>query len=418
MNFEFATAARVRFGPGVLREVPDLVRTLGHRVLLVTGRATDRVVPFAQKLEAAGLAPYLFPIRGEPTTDDVLLGVRTAREGGAEVVISYGGGSAIDAGKAIAALLTNPGDLFDYLEVIGHAHPLTRPAAPFIAIPTTAGTGTEVTRNAVLASLAHRLKVSLRSPFLLPHLAVVDPELTYDLSPAVTAATGLDALTQLIEPFVSCRANPLTDGFCREGLRRVARALPIAWRLASGRGKAHRNSEPGTRNSESNRSLGTAATTGEGAKELRAARADLSLASLLSGLALANAGLGAVHGFAAPIGGMFAAPHGAVCAVLLPHVMKANIRALRQRAPDSEPLHRYEEIARLLTAREHATAGDGVVWVHDLVRELRVPSLGAQGVTEPHVDELVQKAIQASSMKGNPVVLTAEELAEALRSAL
>ena len=396
MNFEFATASRIRFGPGVVREVPAQVRKLGHRVLLVTGRSADRARPFAQALEAAGLAPYLFSVPGEPTTDDVLLGVRTAKQGGAEVVISFGGGSTIDAGKAIAALLTNPGDLFDYLEVIGHARPLERPAAPFIAVPTTAGTGTEVTRNAVLASPPHRLKVSLRSPFLLPDLAVVDPELTYDLPPAVTAATGLDALTQLIEPFVSCRANPITDLFCREGLRRSGRALPVAYRL----------------------SVGATSTSPVRSEGLKGARSDLALASLLGGLALANAGLGAVHGFAAPIGGMYGAPHGAVCAALLPHVMRANVRALRQRAPDSEAVHRYEEIARLLTTREKATAGDGIVWVHDLVRELQIPSLGSQGITEQHVDELVQKAIQASSMKGNPVVLTAAELTEILLGAL
>jgi alcohol dehydrogenase class IV len=396
MNFDFATATRIRFGPGVVREVPGLAGKLGHRVLLVTGRSADRARVFAQALEAAGLAPYLFSIPGEPTTEDVLLGVRTAKQGGAQVVISFGGGSAIDAGKAIAALLTNPGDLFDYLEVIGRARPLEQPSAPFIAIPTTAGTGTEVTRNAVLASPAHRLKVSLRSPLLLPRLAIVDPELTYHLPPTVTASTGLDALTQLIEPFVSCRANPMTDAVCRDGLRRVGRSLRVAHRLASA----------------------TNAASPVPSEELKTARADLAMASLFSGLALANAGLGAVHGFAAPIGGMFAAPHGAVCAALLPHVMKANVRALRQRAPENDALRRYEAVARLLTDKEHATAGDGIVWVRELVRELEVPPLRSQGVAEQHVDELVQKAIQASSMKGNPIVLTAEELTEVLRSAL
>ena len=395
MNFEFATASRIRFGPGVVREVPQLARKLGQRVLLVTGRSADRVHPLAQALETAGLAPYLFSVRGEPTTDDVLLGVETARQGGAQIVISFGGGSAIDAGKAIAALLANPGDLLDYLEVVGRARPLAQPSAPFIAIPTTAGTGTEVTRNAVLASPAHRVKVSLRSPLLLPRLAVVDPELTYDLPSAVTATTGLDALTQLIEPFVSCRANPLTDALCRDGMQRAARSLRIAYRLAS---------------------AANAASPAR-SEDLKAARADLALASLFSGMALANAGLGAVHGFAAPIGGMIAAPHGAICAALLPHVMRANVRALRQRAPESDALTRYEEVARLLTAEEHATAGDGIVWVRELVRELQVPSLTQQGVTETHVDELVQRAIQASSMKGNPIVLTEEELTEVLRSA-
>ena len=395
MSFEFATATRVRFGPGVIREVPGLAGKLGRRVLLVTGRSADRSRAFAQALETAGLQSMTFAVSGEPTTDDVLLGARIAKKESADVVISFGGGSAIDAGKAIAALLANPGDLLDYLEVVGRARPLAQPSAPFIAIPTTAGTGTEVTRNAVLASPAHRVKVSLRSPLLLPRLAVVDPELTYDLPSAVTATTGLDALTQLIEPFVSCRANPLTDALCRDGMRRAARSLRTAYRLAS---------------------AANAASPAR-SEELKAARADLALASLFSGMALANAGLGAVHGFAAPIGGMIAAPHGAICAALLPHVMRANVRALRQRAPESDALTRYEEVARLLTAEEHATAGDGIVWVRELVRELQVPSLTQQGVTEAHVDELVQRAIQASSMKGNPIVLTEEELTEVLRSA-
>ena len=221
--------------------------------------------------------------------------------------MSLTGGSAIDAAKAIAALLTNDGELFDYLEVIGRAKPLTQPSAPCICIPTTAGTGAEVTRNAVLSSLKHRVKVSLRSPFMLPRLAVIDPELTVDLPPKLTATTGLDALTQLIEPFVSIRANPLTDALCREGIQRVARSLRRACET--------------------------------GAPE---AREDLALASLFSGLALANAGLGSVHGFASPIGGMFAAPHGAICAALLPHVMTTNIAALRERTSDSKALARYD----------------------------------------------------------------------------
>src|SRR5208282_5705063 len=227
----------------------------------------------------------------------------------------FGGGSAIDAAKAIAAMLTNKGELLDYVEIIGRGKPLTQPSAPFIAVPTTAGTGSEVTRNAVLASPEHRVKVSLRSPLMLPRVAVVDPELTYALPPAITASTGLDALTQLIEPFVCARANPMVDALCIEGIRRAARSL---------REVVHQN--PG-----------------------KSAREDMALASLFGGIALANAGLGAVHGFAGPMGGMFAAPHGALCAALLPGVMAANVAALRRRQPGGEGLRRYDEIARLLT---------------------------------------------------------------------
>ena len=211
---------------------------------------------------------------------------------------------------------------------------------------------------------------------MLPRLAVVDPELTLPLPPSVTASTGLDALTQCIEPYVSLRANPMTDLLCVDGIRRAAAALPRAWR--NGRD--------------------------------REARSEMAWVSLLGGLALANAGLGAVHGFAAPVGGMFPAPHGAVCAALLPHVMEVNIRALRSRAPESQPLRRYEEIARLLTGHSHAAPEDGVRWVAALCRQLEIPPLRAYGVAASDIPALIAKASQASSMKANPLPLTPAEL--------
>jgi alcohol dehydrogenase class IV len=281
-------------------------------------------------------------------------------------------------------MATNPGDPLDYLEVIGRNQPLRQAPLPLVTIPTTAGAGAEVTRNAVLASPAHRVKASLRSPRLLPRLAVVDPVLTLGLPAAITAATGLDALTQLIEPFVSCRANPLVDGLCREGLVRAARSLR--------RVVTHPDD--------------------------LAARTDMALASLLSGLALANAGLGAVHGFAAPIGGMFPAPHGFVCAALLPHVMAANIEALRARGGGPAALERYAEVARIVTGRADATAADGLAWVRALGAELATPSLGSFGVSPEDVPALCEKAAQASSMKANPVVLQPAELAAILREAI
>jgi alcohol dehydrogenase class IV len=240
-----------------------------------------------------------------------------------------------------------------------------------------------VTRNAVLASPEHKVKVSLRSPLMLPQIAVIDPELTYGLSPALTATTGMDALTQLIEPFVCLRANVLTDSFCTEGIQRAARSLRDA--VFSGQHKA---------------------------------REDMAVASLFGGLALANAGLGAVHGFAGPIGGMFPAPHGAVCAALLPHVMAANLRALRALDRENFALRRYDRIAQLLTGNPNVTADAGVEWVEKLVADLPVPKLGAYGIREEHVADIVAKAGQASSMKANPIVLTPEELAATLRLAL
>lgn len=384
MTFEFATAHRIVFGPGSVTEVAPAARALGRHALLVTGRDPARARQLAGSLHAAGLAVSTAQIPHEPTTGDVVHATGAAKAAGCDLVIGFGGGAALDAAKAVSALLTNPGELSDYLEVVGRAQPLAHPALPCIAIPTTAGTGTEVTRNAVLTSTAHRVKVSLRSPYLLPRLAVVDPDLTLSLPPAATAASGLDALTQLIEPYVSARANPLADGFCVEGLKRVARSLRRAY-------------EDG----------GDAA-----------AREDLAFGSLCGGLALASAGLGAVHGFANPIGGLFGAPHGAVCAALLPPVMAANVHALRTRLPRHPALVRFDEIARLLTGRPQATAADGIAWVSDLVQTLRIPGLRAYGATAADTAVIVAAALRASSMKTNPVPLTPDELAGIVAQAI
>ncbi len=384
MRFEFATATRILFGPGTLREVGPSAAEMGRRALVATGLAPAYTQPLLDLLSAQGVECISFPVTGEPTTDLVRLGTRLAKEEGCDLIVGFGGGSALDAGKAIAMLLTNGGDPLDYLEVIGKGKPITRPSAPCIAIPTTAGTGAEVTRNAVLGSPEHRVKVSLRSPLMLPRLAVVDPELTYSVPPAVTASTGLDALTQVLEPYVSIRANPLIDPLCREGMRRAARSLYRAYEHGDD----------------------------------TAAREDMAFTSLLGGLALANAGLGAVHGFAAVIGGMFPAPHGAVCARLLPYVMEVNTRALRQRQPESIVLRRYDEIARILTGRADAVAGDGIAWVQELCAALQIPALAAYGVTKADFPILIDKSSAASSMKANPIPLTRDEMWEVLERAL
>jgi alcohol dehydrogenase class IV len=384
MRFEFATATRIVFGPGTLGEVAPLAKGMGSRALVVTGRNVHRAETLLAQLSAAGVSHTTFAVVTEPTTALVQGGASVARSESCEIVISIGGGSVIDAGKAIAALAPNHGELLDYLEVIGKGRPLESTPLPFIAIPTTAGTGAEVTRNAVLASPEHRVKASLRSPRLLPKLAVVDPELTLGLPSALTASTGMDALTQLIEPFTSCRANAFTDSLCREGIPRVARSLRRAC---------------------------------EKPDDL-AAREDMALASLFSGLALANAGLGAVHGFAAPIGGMFPAPHGAVCAALLPHVMEVNVRALRQRQPQSTALGRFDEVAQMLTGQAGATGDRGVTWVQELCADLKIPALSRYGITPADVSDLCKKATQSSSMKGNPLPLTTEELREVLSRTL
>jgi alcohol dehydrogenase class IV len=384
LAFEFATATRIVFGEGRLGEIGPLAKPLGTRAIVVTGRDTSRAQPLITMLAKEGVESVPFRTAGEPELSTVTEGVAQGKAARCDMVISFGGGSAIDAGKAMAAMLTNEGDLLDFLEVIGRGKALEKPAAPFIAIPTTAGTGSEVTRNSVLASPEHRVKVSLRSPLMLARIALVDPELTYGLPAATTASTGLDALTQVIEPYVCARTNPMTDALCLEGIRRAARALP------------------------------TVCVNGHDA----GAREDMAVASLFGGLALANAGLGAVHGFAGPIGGMFPAPHGAVCAALLPHVMEINLRALRQRHPASDKLARYETVARLLTGSSSASADDGANWVHRLVQNLKIPSLRVYGLSAQSMDELVEKSAKASSMKANPIVLTRDELLEILQRAL
>ncbi|MEI9972242.1 MAG: iron-containing alcohol dehydrogenase [Ignavibacteriota bacterium] len=383
MPFEFATAGRIVFGEGAVREVAPAAAAMGRRALVVTGAHRERALSLVESLKAAGVSSVVFAVEGEPSVDLVREGSRFASRAECDLVIAMGGGSAIDAGKAMAALIPNSGEPLDYLEVVGRGQPLEKTPTPTIAIPTTAGTGSEVTRNAVLASHEHRVKASLRSTAMLPRLAAVDPELTWDLPARITASTGLDALTQLIEPYVSVRANPMTDLYCVEGMRCAAAALPKVY-----------------------------ADGGD-----RAARRDMAWASLLGGLSLANAGLGAVHGFAAPIGGEFLAPHGAVCAALLPHAMDVNVRALHRRAPESDALLRYDEVARLLTGNPHAVAADGVQWIGDLCRRLEIPPLRAYGVRPDDFTGLVEKAAKASSMKANPVVLTTEELTEIIARA-
>ena len=384
MRFEFATANRIIFGAGTLDEVGPIAAEMGNRALVVTGRSASRAAPLLDILAAGGIEVTTFQVPGEPTTDTVRAGTQQARGSGCSVVIGFGGGSALDAGKAIAILLTNGDDPLDFLEVIGRGRPLTNPPVPYIAIPTTAGTGTEVTRNAVLASPEHRVKVSMRSPMMLPRLALVDPELTYSMPPAVTASTGLDAFTQVMEPFVSKVANPLVDALCREALGRAARSLRRAF---------DHGDDPN-------------------------AREDMAIVSLFGGLALANAKLGAVHGFAGPLGGMFEAPHGAICARLLPYVMMANMQALRNREPENPALERYAVIARILTRNEGVTADEGVAWVRQLCDALHVPPLVTYGLSEDDFPSVVQKASGASSMKGNPIQLTNQELTAVLAQAL
>ncbi|MEJ2012359.1 MAG: iron-containing alcohol dehydrogenase [Anaerolineales bacterium] len=375
-EFQFSTAGRIIFGRGQLAVIGGIAKEFGTRAFVVTGKDADRAAPLLEILEAHGVHSMTFPVDSEPTVALAKEATSGAAAYGAHLVLGFGGGSALDTGKAVSALLTNGGDPRPFLEVIGEGQPLSNRPIPYLAIPTTSGTGTEVTRNAVLASKENRVKVSLRSRMLIPDVALIDPDLTVTVPPEVTARTGLDALTQVIEPYISRRRNPMTDGFCLVGIRRAARSLLKA---------------------------------AQDGKDITA-RVDMSVASLMGGLALANAGLGAAHGFAGPFGGMYHAPHGAICAALLPYTMQVNLAAIEARSADEDLRTRFDQIGKLLTGRQEATAADGVAWLQNLCEELAIPGLDQFGLLPEEVEDLIEKSRQSSSMKGNPIELTRDEL--------
>ena len=384
MQFQFATAGQILFGNGKVKEIGGLAKSLGNKAMLVTGGGGAKPEQISDLLDKADIAWQTFQVRGEPSIEIIQEAVKFARTENCDFVIAFGGGSVLDSGKAISAMLTNEGELLDYLEVVGKGLPLQNRAASMVAIPTTAGTGTEVTKNAVLLVTEKRVKVSMRSTLMIPSLALVDPELTLSLPPAVTASSGMDALTQVLEPYVSKKANAMTDLLAKEGIQRAARSLETAYKNGSD----------------------------------LAAREDMAWTSLLGGLCLANAGLGAVHGFAGPLGGMFDAPHGAVCARLLPFVCAMNVKALQERALEHLSLKRYGEIASIITGDAQATIKDGIQWLLALSKTLAIPGLATYGITIEDIPLIIEKSKASSSMKGNPIELTEGELKEILEQAL
>jgi len=389
--FDFSCVGRIIFGRQTLNRIGGLATVFGQRALVVTnagqrgdGGVVDRL---AAQLEVSGVSVTCSQQRGEPTVADVEQWLQVARSAACDLVIGLGGGSAIDAAKAVAGLLTNPGSPLDYMEVVGQGQPLRHAAAPWIAVPTTAGTGAEATRNAVIGCPEKKFKASLRSEHLLAKIAVIDPELAVGAPPEVTAASGLDALCQLIESYTSNRAQPLTDALALQGVSLAATALP---RVCA-----------------------------DGA-DLEA-RESMALSALFSGITLANAGLGAVHGFAAPVGANFPIPHGTVCAALLPHVVAANIAALTAESDRHPYLERYAELGRRLTNRPALSREEALDacrrFLFDLVHQLRIPPLRAFGLDAARVPDMVALARQASSMRYNPVALSEETLTQILTAA-
>jgi alcohol dehydrogenase class IV len=383
MQFNFYTPAQIRFGWGELKKIGELALPFGRRAFVLIGKNRERAEILLKLLQVNGIKYHVFAVSGEPTVELLENALLSSRENPCDMVIGFGGGSVLDTGKAVSALLTNSGAMMDYLEVVGKGMAIESPSLPYIAIPTTAGTGTEVTSNAVLGVPEKGVKVSMRSPYMIPNVAIVDPELTVSVTPGVTAASGLDALTQVLEAFVSVKANEMVDLLAREGMHRASRSLRSAYRDGND----------------------------------QEARSDMSFTALLSGMALANAGLGAVHGFAGPLGGMISASHGAICACLLPHVMEMNIRVLEEQNPHSVYLKRYDEVAQILTGDRSANRFHGVDWVKELCGDLNIPTLKQLGYSPVQAEELIDKSKNSSSMKGNPVKLSGEQMLRILQNA-
>jgi alcohol dehydrogenase class IV len=376
-TFDLAVPSDIRVGAGRVAETPDVLDGWGaRRVLLVTGRSTERAATTVAALADRGIETTTHSVTGEPTLDVVRDGVAAAT--GHDAVVGFGGGSALDVAKAVAVLAVSGADPLAHLEVIGEGRPVDGPGLPCLAIPTTAGTGSEVTRNAVLSG--NGVKASLRSHWLLPRTAVVDPDLLTGLPAATIAASGMDALAQVIEPFLSRRANPFTDALARDGIVRSARSLRRAF------------------------------TDGMVDADVRS---DLAVTSLFGGLCLANAGLGAVHGFAAALGARLGAAHGAVCAAVLAPALAVNLRAVRERGA-ADTLLRLTELAVLLTGSVDAEPEDVPEWLADLTRALQIPGLATYGLADTDTAEVVAATQRASSMRANPLELTEAEVAEIL----
>ena len=383
-DFEFTTPPKIVFGWGKITTLAELATPLGKSAFVVyNGKSADRAVEI---LKSANIRHTVHRQRGEPTVTDVEAALQTAKQDQCDMVIAIGGGSAIDCGKAVAGLLTNDGAVLDYLEVIGNGRKITKPAVPWIAIPTTAGTGSEATRNAVIGSPEHKYKASLRSEHLLAKVALIDPQLGVAVPPNVTAASGMDALVQCIESFTSNAANGFTLPRSMQGIVSAMHGLIPAFERPSD----------------------------------QIARTHMALASLVSGISLNNAGLGTVHGLAAPLGANTTAPHGLICGVLLPHVLRANIDAMK--GADNPALRFYAQTGRIISRTSHSDDESAIescpVSAAELAQKLQLPSLSQFGLTESMFPKIIEMAKKSSSMRYNPVVLADETLANILHAVL
>jgi len=391
--FAISSVPRIVFGDGVRRRLPELALEFGRNVLLVTGSASFRNSPawpeLLDGLQTAEVSYAHVSVSGEPSPQLADELARQFRGTQIDAVIGIGGGSVLDAAKAVAGLLRVPNSVMDYLEGVGPELPYQGPAVPFIAVPTTAGTGSEATKNAVLSVQGEQgFKKSFRHDSLVARYAVVDPELLATCPAALIAADGMDALTQLLESYVSLKANPFTDALALSGIR-AARDSLLPWHAGTG--------------------------------DLAAHRSGMAYASLLSGITLAQVGLGSVHGLAAPLGAFFPIPHGVVCGTLVAACSASNIRCLQQRAPDSPALEKYAILGRLLADApefdDAAARASMLDILSDWTERLQLPRLGNYGMHAADIPRVVANC-RGSSMKTNPIVLTDEEVAEILEARL
>ncbi|ENM5777081.1 iron-containing alcohol dehydrogenase [Vibrio mimicus] len=376
--FQFMTATRIIFGEGSLESSLSVISQYGYSVLLVSGKNPERYAPLINYLHQQNMRYQHVAVSGEPNITMVEETAMLGRRFKPDMVIAIGGGSVLDMGKAVAAIIPNQGNVYDYVEVVGRSVPLKTKPLPFIAIPTTASSGSEVTRNAVLKSAQDRVKVSLRSPDMLADVAIVDPMLTYGTDPLTSGRGAMDAFTHLIEAYVCGDPNPLTDTICEEGLRRLTRSMV-----------------PGC------------------LRDDKKARSDLSFAAMLGGMAATNAKLGAAHGLASALGGKLDAPHSVITARLAPHVMRENIEAARD-AGRSDILQRYKTISQILTGRKNACVEDGILWVNMMLERLAIPNLTDFGVCATSFERVATDALKSTSIKGNPIPLTMERLTHIL----
>jgi alcohol dehydrogenase class IV len=379
-DFDYYFPTRIIFGKGSIRKCAMFAREFGNNALVVTGSGKVSIDGLRTSLREEGINWTEYRVGGEPRVDIILDGIRIAKDAKSDHVICLGGGSVMDAGKAIAAMMTNPGNLMDYLEVVGKGKSVDIQGLPVITIPTTAGTGSEVTRNSVISVTERKIKVSMRGKGMSAKIAIIDPELTYSLPPEITATTGMDALTQVIEAYMSNSVNPISDAYALEGIRRGAESIL----------KAFQNGKD------------------------EDARANMSLTALFSGIALSHAGLGAVHGFAGVIGGMIDAPHGAICACLLPAVLSANFETMSKGENNNDALLRFTRFSQIVTGESSPPPQKGIERVRDLCKRLKIKGLSYLGVKKSDFKFIVPKAVVSSSMKKNPLVLGEDVLLKIL----